>query len=72
MKKLAFALMCCVSVAFLASCTKPVDNPEPSIAIITGENHVYDNQTINTGVDYVYGVRVASNSQTLKELATLK
>ena len=72
MKKLAFALMCCVSVAFLASCNKPVDNPEPSIAIITGENHVYDGQTLNIGTDYIYGVRVASNTQTNKELATLK
>ena len=72
MKKLALALLCCASVAFMASCVKTIDNPEPSIAIMTGENFVHDGQTINVGTNYIYGVRVASNSQTMKELATLK
>ena len=69
MKKLALALMCLVSVAFFASCTQPVENPEPSIAVVTGENYIYDGQTIDLGVNYNLGFRVASNSQTMKELA---
>jgi hypothetical protein len=69
MKKLALALMCLVSVAFFASCQKPVENPEPSIAVMTGENFVYDGQTVDLGVTYSIGFRAASNTQTGKELA---
>ena len=69
MKKLALALMCLVSVAFFASCTQPVENPEPSIAVVTGDNYIYDGQTIELGQEYNLGFRVASNSQTMKELA---
>ena len=71
MKKLALALVCFASVAFMASCVKTVDNPEPSIAVMTGENYVYDGQTVDLGTDYILGFRVASNSQTQKELASL-
>ncbi len=70
MKKLALALVCLVSVAFFASCNKPVENPEPSIAVMTGENYIYDGQTIDLYKDYNLGFRVASNSQTQKELAS--
>ena len=69
MKKLALALVCLVSVAFFASCTPEVTNPEPSIAVVTGDNYIYDGQTIDLYQDYNLGFRVASNSQTLKELA---
>lgn len=72
MKKLALALVCFVSVAFFASCTEPVANPEPSIAVMTGDNYIYDGQTIDLYKDYNLGFRVASNSQTLKELASFK
>ena len=72
MKKLALALVCFASVAFFASCTKPVENPEPSIAVKTGENYVYDGQTVDIGQNYTLGFRAASNSQTMKELATFK
>ena len=72
MKKLALALMCCASVAFMASCTPEVTNPEPQIAVMTGENYVYDGQTIDLDTDYMIGFRVASNSQTMKELKTLQ
>ena len=72
MKKLALALLCLFSVAFFASCNKPVDNPEPSIAIMTGDNFVYDGQTIAINTDYHYGFRAASNSQTMKELASIR
>lgn len=72
MKKLALALVCFASVAFMASCVKPVDNPEPTLALKTGENYVYDGQTIDIDTEYMLGFRAASNSQTLKELSTFK
>ena len=72
MKKLALALVCLVSVAFFASCTKPVENPEPSIAVMTGDNYVYDGQTIDLYHDYLIGFRVASNSETSKDLASFR
>ena len=70
MKKLALALVCFVSVAFFASCSQEVTNPEPSIAVMTGEDFMYDGQTINLFQDYSLGFRAAANSQTKKELAT--
>lgn len=70
MKKLALALMCFVSVAFFASCTQEILNPEPSITIMSGENYMYDGQTIDLYQDYILSFRAASNSQTMKELAT--
>lgn len=72
MKKLALALVCFASVAFIASCTPEITNPEPSIAVKTGENYVYDGQTVDLGQNYTLGFRAASNSQTMKELATFK
>ena len=44
----------------------------PLIQILQGDSYVYDGQVINIGTDYIYGIRVASNTQTNKELATLK
>lgn len=70
MKKLALALMCFASVAFFASCTQEILHPEPSLAVVTGENYVYDGQTIDIETEYMLGFRAASNSQTLKELST--
>lgn len=70
MKKLALALVCFASVAFFASCTPEITNPEPSIAIMTGENYMYDGQTIDLNQDYILGFRAASNSKTMKELAS--
>ena len=70
MKKLALALVCLVSVAFFASCNPDITNPEPTIALKTGENYVYDGQTIDLNTDYQIGFLAASNSQTLKELKT--
>ncbi len=72
MKKLALALVCFASVAFMASCVKPVDNPEPSLAVMTGENYVYDGQTIDVDTEYTIGFRAASNNQTKKDLSTFK
>ena len=70
MKKLALALVCFASVAFMASCVKTVEHPEPSIAVMTGEDYVYDGQTVDLNVNYKVGFHAASNSQTQKELAT--
>ena len=80
MKKLALALMCLVSVAFFASCQKPVENPEPSIAVMTGENFITgtaENPTIiditdENALNLKYGFHVEANAQTKKELSTLK
>ena len=70
MKKLALALVCFASVAFMASCVKTVEHPEPSIAVMTGEDYVYDGQTVDLNVNYKVGFHAASNSQTQKELAS--
>ena len=70
MKKLALALVCFASVAFMASCVKTVEHPEPSLAVMTGENYLYDGQTIDLTSNYTLGFRAASNSETMKELAT--
>ena len=70
MKKLALALMCFASVAFMASCVKTIEHPEPSIAVMTGEDYVYDCQTVDLNVNYKVGFHAASNSQTQKELAS--
>lgn len=80
MKKLALALVCFASVAFLASCDPEVQDPQPTIAVMSGENFVtgtVDNPTIINldDANYVnlkYGFHVESNAQTKKELASLK
>ena len=80
MKKLALALVCLASVAFFASCDPVVDNPEPTIAVMSAENFV--NGTIEeptiidvndeNAINLKYGFHVESNAQTKKELSTLK
>jgi len=72
MKKLALALVCLVSVAFFASCDPKVENPEPSIAVLTDTNYIQNGQVIEWGVDYLYGFKVASNPETQKELKSFK
>ncbi len=73
MKKLALALACLVSVAFFASCDKPVENPEPSIAIFVGsEGYLYDGAIIDVNVEYPFAFKAASNAETQKDLATFK
>ena len=70
MKKLALALMCLVSVAFFASCDpNEILNPEPTLAVVTGDNYAYDGMTIDLNTDFKVGFRAASNTQTLKELS---
>lgn len=80
MKKLALALMCFASVAFFASCQKPVENPEPTIAVMTGDNFVTgtaDDPTIinindENAINLMYGFHVESNAETKKELSSIK
>jgi len=80
MKKLALALVCMFSVAFFASCTKTVEHPEPTIAILAGDNYiagtvdqpmVIDANDANA-IGLKYGFHVESNAETKKELSSLK
>ena len=79
MKKLALALVCLVSVAFFASCTKTIEHPEPTIAVMTGENFISgtvgDPAIIDANdedaINLQYGFHVESNAETHKELASL-
>ena len=73
MKKFALALLCIVSVAFFASCKKDnkVENPEPSIAVITEQGYVADGDTVNMGQQVYFGFTMASNTETQKELKSL-
>ena len=71
MKKLALALVCMFSVAFFASCTQDITNPEPSISVITDEGFVKNGDVIDLEQPFVYGFQMASNSQTKKELKQL-
>ncbi len=71
MKKLALALVCFASVAFFASCTPDITNPEPSIQVLQGEEYIQDNDVVDLDVPYAFGFVVASNPQTNKDLASL-
>ena len=79
MKKLALALVCLVSVAFFASCQKTVEHPEPTIAVMTGENFItgtVDNPTIinandENALSLQYGFHMESNAETQKELKNM-
>lgn len=79
MKKLALALVCLVSVAFFASCTKTIEHPEPTIAVMTGENFISgtvgDPAIIDANdedaINLQYGFHVESNAETQKELKNM-
>ena len=77
MKKLALALVCMFSVAFFASCTKTVEHPEPSIAVLTGDDCVYGTVnnpqiiSIDDETNWKFGFHVEANSETKKQLASL-
>ena len=73
MKKLALALLCLVSVAFFASCTKEIENPEPSIAVFAGgHDYLYDGKVVDVNVEYPFAFKAASNAETQKDLASFK
>ena len=71
MKKLAWAFVCLVSLAVFAGCRHKIQNPEPSIEIITDEGFLVNNDNVTLGVEYPYGFRVASNAETQAELSRL-
>ena len=73
MKKLALALVCLFSLAFFASCDPEtvVENPEPSITVLTGDEYLADGDVMEIGEIYAFGFRMASNPETLKPLAKL-
>ena len=72
MKKLALALVCLASVAFFASCDPVVENPEPTISIIADEGFAQNEAVVNLDTPVQFGFTMASNSQTNKELSSLK
>ena len=63
--------MCLVSVAFFASCTKPVENPEPAISVISDEGFIQNGDVIDLGTPFVYGFKMTANTETKKELSQL-
>ena len=79
MKKLALALVCMFSVAFFASCTKTIENPEPSITVMKGDYYITgtaENPTIidfndENADNYKYGFHVEPNAETKKALSSL-
>lgn len=73
MKKLALALVCLIGVAFLSSCDPKnvVENPQPSIAFLTGDEYIQDGNVLDYYGDYYFGVRAASNPETLEPLSRL-
>ena len=73
MKKLALALVCFASIAFMASCVKTVEHPEPSIMVYAGgDNYLYDGMQVDVNVEYPFCFKVASNTETAKDLANFK
>lgn len=73
MKKLTLALVCLIGVAFLSSCDPKnvVENPQPSIAFMTGETFIADGDVLDYFGIYDFGVKAASNPETLEDLARL-
>lgn len=71
MKKLVLAIVCLVSVAFLASCDPTIKNPEPQITVINESGYLVGNEVVDVDVAYPFGFVVYSNSETMKELARL-
>lgn len=71
MKRLALAFACLISVAFFASCEQPVENPEPSIAILAEEGYVTDNAVVNLDEEFNFGFILAANAETQKDLKSL-
>lgn len=71
MKKLALALVCLVSVAFLASCDPTIQNPQPTITVLNEEGYLQNGAVIDLDQEYDYGFVMASNAETGKLLKKL-
>lgn len=74
MKKFALALLCIVSVAFFASCSKDDDPKNPSISVYApSTDFVQDGATVDLLADSIkFGFQMASNADSQKELASLR
>ena len=74
MKKFALALLCIVSVAFFASCSKDDDPKNPSISVYAPTTEfVQDGATVDLLADSIkFGFQMASNADSQKELASLR
>lgn len=70
MKKLALALVCLISVAFLASCDSS-KNPEPRISILAENSCLTGGEVVELNVPYSFGFIVTSSPDTQKDLARL-
>lgn len=70
MKKFALALLCIVSVAFFASCSKDDDKAgTPTISFVQGEGYISSDDTIEAFTPFMIGIQAKSN-ETTKELLT--
>ena len=70
MKKFALALLCIVSVAFFASCSKDEDKAgNPTINFVQDEGYISSGDTIEALTPYMFGIQAKSN-ETTKELLT--
>ena len=70
MKKLALALVCLISVTFLASCDSS-KNPEPRISILAEGGCLTGGEVVELNVPYSYGFIVTSSPDTQKDLERL-
>ena len=70
MKRFALALLCIVSVAFFASCSKDDDKAgNPTINFVQDEGYISSGDTIEALTPYMFGIQAKSN-ETTKELLT--
>ena len=68
MKKLAMALLCLVSVAFFASCSK---EGQPSISVLNEDGYVQDGAIVTLDEDINFGFVMTSSPDSGKELTKL-
>ena len=68
MKKLAMALLCLVSVAFFASCSK---EGQPSISVLNEPGYVQDGAVVTLDEDINFGFVMTSSPDSDKELSKL-
>ncbi|MBO7082247.1 MAG: hypothetical protein J6W30_00170 [Bacteroidales bacterium] len=68
MKKLAMALLCLVSVAFFASCSK---EGQPSISVLNEDGYVQDGAIVTLDEDINFGFVMTSSPDSEKELTKL-
>jgi hypothetical protein len=70
MKKLALALVCLISVAFFASCNDPIENPEPTISMVSDEGYTSTDAEIVSGTTVMFGFNASANTQTNEALTS--